>query len=79
MSKAAQSEVKTGKLRYDGAYSYRADDCLALKINRADFFANRYLGDANEAAEAGKREKAERLYAKAQYWLDRYNKLVGNA
>lgn len=22
--------------------------------------------------------KAEKLYVKAQYWLDRYNKLIGN-
>jgi prephenate dehydrogenase len=38
----------------------------------------RWLGDANEAAEAGKHEKAEKLYKKVQYWLDRYNKLAGN-
>jgi hypothetical protein len=31
-----------------------------------------------EAAERGDHVKAEKLYAKGQYWLDRYNKLAGN-
>lgn len=44
----------------------------------ADFMASRYLGDFNEADEAGQHAKAEKLYAKAQFWLDRYNKLLGN-
>jgi hypothetical protein len=39
---------------------------------------NRYLADANEAMEIGNFVKAEKLYAKGQYWLDRYNKLAGN-
>lgn len=38
-----------------------------------------WLADANEAAEAGKHEKAEKFYAKSQFWLDRYNKLAGNS
>ena len=37
----------------------------------------RWLGDANEAEEAGNTEKAEKLYAKSSYWLDRYNRLTG--
>ena len=46
---------------------------------QADIMASRYLGDANEAAERGQQAKADRLYVKCQYWLDRYNKLSGNA
>lgn len=67
------------KTRYDGAYSFKADNNLAAKILRADELASRHLGNANAAEEAGDYRKAERLYAKAQYWLDRYNRLVGNA
>lgn len=48
-------------------------------IMKADHFASKYLGDYNERVEAGKNDAtAERLYAKAQYWLDRLNKLSGN-
>jgi hypothetical protein len=39
---------------------------------------SRYLGNANEAEERGQYVKAERLYAKSQYWRDRYNHLTGN-
>ena len=48
-------------------------------VLKAEHLAGKWLGNANEAAERGQHEKAERLYQKAQYWLDRYNKLVGNA
>ena len=44
----------------------------------ADIMSGRYLGNANEAEERGQYDKAERLYAKSQYWLDRYNHLTGN-
>jgi uncharacterized protein HemY len=44
----------------------------------AEHRASAYLGDANEASERGDHEKAERLYSKCQFWLDRYNKLAGN-
>lgn len=47
------------------------------KIVRAEDFGSRYLADANEAAEQGKQAKAEKLYEKGQYWLDRANKLRG--
>lgn len=47
------------------------------KIVEAEARCARYLGDANEAAEQGKKAKAERLYEKSQYWLDRANKLRG--
>lgn len=38
-----------------------------------------WLADGNQAREAGKPAKAERCYAKSQYWLDRYNRLIGAA
>lgn len=50
---------------------------LAQKIWEADEKGGNWLALANEAAEAGKHEKAEKLYAKGQYWLDRSNKLRG--
>lgn len=49
------------------------------KMIDAEVRGGRYLADANEAAERGDKVKAEKLYDKAQYWLDRYNKLAGNA
>jgi hypothetical protein len=36
--------------------------------------AAKWLADANEQAEKGNHEKAERMYEKSQYWLDRANK-----
>jgi len=51
---------------------------LEERILEAETYGSRALADANEAAERGQHEKAERLYRKAQYWLDRYNKLTGN-
>ncbi|MBY5863237.1 hypothetical protein [Rhizobium leguminosarum] len=49
------------------------------KIIEANEWSSRHLADANEAAERGDMMKAEKLYAKSQYWLDRYNKLAGNS
>jgi uncharacterized protein HemY len=40
---------------------------------------NKWLAEGNAAAEAGNKEKAEKCYEKGQFWLDRYNKLAGNA
>lgn len=51
---------------------------LQEKIIEADERGGRLLADANEAAEKGKSEKAEKLYERGQYWLDRSNKLRGN-
>lgn len=48
------------------------------KIIEAQENCNRWLADANEAAERGNTVKAERFYAKSQFWLDRLNKLEGN-
>ncbi len=52
---------------------------LKDRVIEAEERGSRYLADANEAIESGKRLKAERLYDKGQYWLDRYNKLAGNS
>ncbi|TLX16780.1 hypothetical protein [Rhizobium sp. MHM7A] len=51
---------------------------LSERIAHADMMGSRHLADANEANEQGKTEKAEKLYAKVQYWLDLSNKLRGN-
>jgi len=48
------------------------------KTLEAELNASKYLADGNQAAEAGNQEKAEKLWAKGQFWLDRYNKLAGN-
>lgn len=48
------------------------------QIARADELCSRYLADANEALEAGKIKKAEKLYEKSGFWRDRYNELAGN-
>lgn len=51
---------------------------LSDRIAEADERGSQYLADANEEAEKGNRAKAEKLYAKGQYWLDLSNKLRGN-
>ena len=54
---------------------------LSERIDQADHFGNRYLGDFNELVESGYPEngpKAQALYKKGQYWLDQYNYLTGN-
>jgi hypothetical protein len=38
-----------------------------------------WLADSNEAAERGDKVRAEKCFDKSRYWLDRYNKLTGNA
>ena len=45
----------------------------------ADIRSGMYLGNANEAAERGDYELAERLHAKSQFWLDRYILLSNQA
>jgi hypothetical protein len=47
------------------------------KIADAEARGSKLLADANEAAERGQKAKAERLYDKGQFWLDRANKLRG--
>lgn len=52
---------------------------LQDRITEADVRGSQALADANEAAERGNQVKADKLYQKGQFWLDRYNKLTGNA
>lgn len=57
----------------------RTAKTTAEKIIDADEHGGRWLAKANDLADRGETEKAERCYEKAQYWLDRSNKLLGNA
>ncbi|MGX7874416.1 hypothetical protein ACVDG5_018140 [Mesorhizobium sp. ORM6] len=50
---------------------------LEDRILEAEEWGSRYLADANEASEKGQKAKAEKLYDKGQFWLDRANKLRG--
>lgn len=56
-----------------------AKKSLQEKIVEAEQRASKWLADANEQSERGNKSKAEELYAKAQFWLDRMNKLRGDA
>ena len=47
-------------------------------VLQADQLASKWLADANEAEESGNHVKAAKCFEKAQFWLDRYNKLAGN-
>lgn len=48
------------------------------KAKNAQAFATRYLEESAYAWGCGNPDKAEKLLRKSRYWLDRYNKLVGN-
>jgi hypothetical protein len=48
-------------------------------ILKADHFASKWLAAANKAEEQGNKAKAEKCFTKCQYWLDRFNRLSGNA
>lgn len=50
---------------------------LVDRIAEADALASRWLADGHEAAALGNADKAERCYAKSQFWKDRYNLLTG--
>ncbi len=41
--------------------------------------AARWLHEANIASESGKKEQAEKLYMKSQYWHDKMNQALGNS
>ena len=43
----------------------------------ADARGSALLADANQARDAGDNDKAERLYARSQKWLDKSNRLRG--
>lgn len=47
------------------------------RIANAQAMAGMWLARGNEAAESGKRAKAEKCYEKSQHWLDRLNALEG--
>ena len=57
----------------------KIEKSLSEKIAEADVRGGRLLADANEASERGNQAKAEKLYERGQYWLDRSNKLRGNS
>jgi hypothetical protein len=61
------------------AQSDYADFDRKRKIEAAELYGSRNLADGNEAAERGDHKTAERFYQRSQFWLDRYNKLVGNS
>ena len=45
----------------------------------AEVRGSQWLAKGNEYAERGNKKQAEKCYDKAQFWLDRYNKLTGRA
>jgi hypothetical protein len=49
------------------------------KMIEAEQRGSHWLAEGNAAAERGNHGRAEKLFAKSQFWLDRYNKLAGNA
>ena len=49
----------------------------ADRIAHAEAMAARYLGNYNEAVEAGRPKTAEKMLAKSQHWLDVANDLRG--
>jgi hypothetical protein len=49
-----------------------------LDVHEMEARCGKWLADANLEAEKGNKVKAEKLYDKAQYWLDRANKARGN-
>ena len=51
---------------------------VSQRVADADARGSAWLAKANELAEAGKKEQAQRCYDKGQFWLDRSNKLRGN-
>ena len=50
---------------------------LKERLLDAEAYGSRALADGNEAAERGNKQLAEKYWAKAQFWLDRYNFLAG--
>lgn len=56
-----------------------ANASIHEKAIYAEQQGSHWLAEANEAAERGEHDRAERMYDKSQYWLDRYNRLSGNA
>lgn len=57
-------------------YSHLAKEQRAKAID-AEARCSRWLADGNEATEKGNAVKAEKCFKKAQFWLDRFNKICG--
>jgi hypothetical protein len=51
---------------------------IVIKILEAEQRGSDWLAKGNAASERGDNAKAEKCYKKSQFWLDRYNTLVGN-
>jgi len=49
------------------------------RIMEAEVRGSAWLAEGNQALERGQKQKAQKYFDKAQFWLDRYNKLAGNA
>ncbi len=67
---------KTAKGAARAAKAWTASE--AEKIADAETNSSRWLGNGNAALEAGKNDKAKKCFDKAQFWLDRVNRLRGN-
>jgi hypothetical protein len=50
---------------------------LAARIAHAEAMSARYLGNYNEAVAAGREQRAKKMLAKSQHWLDVANDLRG--
>lgn len=55
------------------------DEVRTAKIADAQQRCSSWLADGNAAQERGHEARAERCYAKSQFWLDRLNKLEGKS
>ena len=50
---------------------------VAERALDAEVRASKWLADGNQEHEKGNKNKAEKCYEKAQFWLDKYNKIMG--
>ena len=57
--------------------SHAPKKTLRERMLDAEVRSSQWLADGNEARESGQLAKAEKCYAKSQFWLDRYNLLAG--
>jgi Tfp pilus assembly protein PilF len=51
----------------------------AERLQHAEKMCGHWLYLANQAAEKGNKELAEMRYKKAQPWLDKINRILGNS
>jgi hypothetical protein len=66
-------------MRYTMSMFATKADLLSAKAADAEAKASKWLADGNEHREAGRKDRAEKCYEKAQYWLDLANKFRGKA